>query len=166
MHVYFVVRFKINDVAKVSYFFISLEKFIFDHFSAKIEWVSENGVFFSSAVFFFRPLKMSEWVKCKLFPGKKKQQQQKKWEKKTPPKCEKLLILPFLTIFDLFLGTSKILGEWVACKLFLGKKNNCFFFLKQEKKNKVLRIWVSEWEVNFSGEKKYDTFGSGSKKSL
>ena len=34
------------------------------------EWV-KMVFFFSSAVFFFRPLKMSEWVKCKLFQEKK-----------------------------------------------------------------------------------------------
>ena len=72
------IRFFIYTQAKVSYFFISLEKFIFDHFSAKIEWVSENGVFFSSAVFFSALWKwVSEWS-VNFFQEKKKQQQQQK----------------------------------------------------------------------------------------
>ena len=42
---------------KVPYFFICPEKLVFDHFSAKIEWVS---IFYFSVLFLFRPLKMSE----------------------------------------------------------------------------------------------------------
>ena len=63
------------NVAQVSYFFISPEKLIFDNFLAKIEWVREICVFFAVLFFFLvRPLKMSEWVKCKLFRGRKTKQ--------------------------------------------------------------------------------------------
>ena len=54
-------NFKNKDISPQRYrIFFSLEKFIFDHFSAKIEWVSENGVFFP-ALFFFPPSE-NEWV--------------------------------------------------------------------------------------------------------
>ena len=47
--------------------------------------------FFSGAIFFFRLLRLSEWVTCKLFLGKKKHYFFGiGWEKKTPPKWEKL----------------------------------------------------------------------------
>ena len=110
--------------AKVSYFFISQEKFIFDHFSAKIEWVSENGVFFFRCCFFFSALWkwVSEW--SVNFSRKKKNNLKKKTfleKKKTTQKCEKPFFLRFLTYFDLFLGTSTFLASEWACKLFLGK---------------------------------------------
>ena len=44
------------EQTKVSYFFISQEKFKFVHFFEKIELVSKKAVFFSRAVFFsYRP---------------------------------------------------------------------------------------------------------------
>ena len=63
-----VIRTSFQPVAesKVSYFFISLEKFVFDHLWAKCEWVSENAVFFFRRFFF--PAPDFEWVsEFKLF---------------------------------------------------------------------------------------------------
>ena len=62
-----------HSLGKGIVFFFSPEKFDFYHFLAKIEWVSENAVFFFPPCFFFFPsLKSSEWVGCKLFQEKMK----------------------------------------------------------------------------------------------
>ena len=60
-------EFQIKAPPKVSYFFISLEKFVFDQFWAKFEWVSKNAVFFFRRCFFLRASDF-EWVSAfKLF---------------------------------------------------------------------------------------------------
>ena len=114
--------------------------------------------FFSGAVFFFRPWKLSEWVTCNLFLGKKKQNFGKFFgKKKTTKKTEIRQKVPFFTGFDLFLEVDRHSGEWVACNLFLEKKKTaCFFFFQNReiKKNKNCPNRVSEYPLIFSAEKK------------
>ena len=88
-------------IPKVSYFFISREKFNFRHFWAKIEGVSQNGVFFHRCFFQVPGEWVSEW-NVNFFREKKKTK--KCWEKKIHDQnsimFENCLIYLF---FDLFL---------------------------------------------------------------
>ena len=120
------------NVEKVWYFFISPEKLIFDHFSAKFEWVREKVFFFS------RPLKMSEWVKCKLFQEKKNNNKKNIFfEKKNTSKMWKTAFFaffwPFLTFFwghPLFWRVSGLQTFAMKKKLFLLFFFNYYFFLE------------------------------------
>ena len=152
---------RFNGGAKVPYVFISREKFNFCLFWTKIEWVSEKCVFFfSTAVFFFfGSLRMSEWVKCELFLGKKNTK--KCWKKKIHDQnsimFENCLIYLFLTFFCRYY----FFFEWVAFKLFLGKKIQLYFF-SGKKNTKFSQIeWVSGVQTFPGKKKKYDTFGYG-----
>ena len=121
-------------------------------------------IFFSSAVFFFRLLNLSEWVDFKLFLGKKNTQNfwEKNGKKKYTSKIRKVpknsIKYLFLVIF--FADIRFFLSEWLA-NFSQEKINNSlyFFFPKSGKKNKILPNRVSEWRVNYSREiKKYGTF--------
>ena len=124
---------KSSEWVKNVYFFFPLLYFFF---SAPWEWVSEWNVNFS-------------------------------WEKKNTKKCwkkkihdqnsimfENCLIYLFLTFFCRYY----FFFEWVAFKLFLGKKNTTLFFLAEKKIQNSLKS--SEWVGYklFRGKKKYDTF--------
>ena len=61
--------------SKISYFFISLENFIFDHFLAKIDWVSEKYQILCPWKVFLFP-----WKKRKNCPWKKKTWAWKIWK--------------------------------------------------------------------------------------
>ena len=112
--------------------------------------------FFSGAVFFFPALwnRVSEWRVN--FSWKKKTEFWSRFlGKKTTKKTEIRQKVPFFTVFDLFLEVDRLSAEWVACKLFLEKKNSLiFFFQNTEKKNKKCPKWVSEYPQIFSAEKK------------
>ena len=146
--------------AKVSYFFFSPEKFVFPDFSAKIEWVSKNSVFFFSGLFFFFSglLKLSEWVRCKLFQEKKKNNYKKKtlWEeKKNPPK----ILKSWNTTYSLLILRWTFLKiEWVEDKLFQGRKKKQLFFFssRRQEKKKTNFSKSSEWVGHklFRGKKK------------
>ena len=98
--------------------------------------------FFSTAFFFSGLPKLSEWVGCKLFL-------EKKVGKKKQPKCEKITKN---TCFWPFFVDICAPGEWVAFKLFLGKKKHLVFFL-WKKKTKFSKIeWVSGGKL-FPGKK-------------
>ena len=147
------------NVENVWYFFISPEKFIFDHFSAKIGCVSEKGVFVFVFVFFFRALWkwVSEWSD---FSGEKKTKQnafrfffsvKKKKHLHNLKNCFFPVFWPFLTFFwghPLFLAS-----EWLANFYNVLFFNYFFFWNNRKKKQNSLRNWVNEWVVNFSGEK-------------
>ena len=113
------------------------------------EWV--KMVFFFPALFFFRPLKMSEWVKCKLFQEKKNNK--KNGKKKNTSKMWKTAYFAFFDHFWPFFGDIQNFGRVSGLQTFPRKKKNCFFFLKQEKKTKFSEFeWVSErW--TFPGKK-------------
>ena len=70
------VLFLVLVIAKVSYFFISQEKFIFLHFLEKIELVSKNAVFFFRHRKKKQPFEIESVSAFQTFPGKKK------WKKK------------------------------------------------------------------------------------
>ena len=152
---------KIYGWVKGNVFFFYPEKIEICNFLWKNEWVSKNGVFFFRCCFFF-PLSEIEWVSdVWTFPGKKKTEFWSRFlgKKKTTKKTEIRQKVPFFTVFDLFLEVDRLSAEWVACKLFLGKKKTaCFFFSKifqnTEKKNKNCPKWVSEYPPIFSAEKK------------
>ena len=144
---------------KGTVFFYPGKSLTFDIFGQiSDEWVT-IVFFFHGCIFFSGSLRMSEWVKCELFLGKKKYK--KMLEKKnTRPKFDNVRKLPNLPFFDLFLQIL-FFFEWVAFKLFLGKKKNTtLFFLAEKKNTKFSQIeWVSGVQT-FPGKKKYDTFAS------
>ena len=115
-------------------------------------------IFFSSAVFFFRLLNLREWVDFKLFLGKKTFFGFCFFFLNTFPKFEKIRKVPKNSIkylfLDLFFCRYLIFFEWVACKLFLGKKKFVFFFSKKWRKKKyILSTRVNEWGVNYFRKK-------------
>ena len=115
-------------------------------------------LFFFPALFFFSlGLKSSEWVGCKLFHKKKKQKiSQDFWgKKKNKINTVKNGKTAYFTFFWPFFGDINFFVEWVACKLFPGKKKKLFSFPDGKKKNnKISQKRVSEWATNFSGKKK------------
>ena len=99
--------------AKVPYFFISREKFNFCHFWSKIEWASENVVFFQCCIFFSGSwIWVSEWTLN--FSWKKNTQFF--WEKKFPSKIRKVpknsIKYLFLTFF--FADIRFFSSEWLT----------------------------------------------------
>ena len=110
------------------------------------EW---KWCFFSRAVFFSRSLKMSEWVKCKLFQENKKQTFFRIFLEKIKNTSKYL----FFTFSDLFLGSSAFLAsEWLTN---FSEEKKVFFFPKVgNNKKKTLKIeWESEWQT-FPGKSK------------
>ena len=133
--------------------FFFLEKFIFWHFWEKIEWVSKKVYFFfRGCIFFFRPLRTSEWVGSKLFLGKKNTHFC--WEKKnTPQKCKNTFLQR---------GAAAQPSEWLSNYSWEKNKYICIFFFQKFGKKKIHHFpKTSEWvALNFSWEKKYGTFGA------
>ena len=127
---------------KGTVFFNFPGKFIFDHFSAEIEWVSENCVFFSA---FWKWV--SEW--SANFYGKKKRSFQIFLGKENLQNL-KLFFCLFFYFWPVF-GEIIFFCEWMACKLFL--------FLKEKKQ--ILRKWELVSGELFRG-KKYATFNYNS----
>ena len=126
--------------------FFFLEKFIFWHFWGKIEWVSKKlYFFFRGCIFFFRPLKTSEWVGSKLFLGKKKYTFLL-GKKNTPQKC-KNTFLPR--------GAAAQPSEWLS-NYSWEKKIHLYFFSSRNAEKKIHDFpKTSEWvALNFSREKK------------
>ena len=123
------------------------------------EWVSKNGVFFffPTLFFFSRPLKSSEWVTGKLFLGKKKKTTfDRKKKKKQRKKWNSTKGAVFYRFWPFF-GVFRLSTEWVACKLFLGKKKNSLFFFFPKHGKKKTKIAQSEWvstPQSFPGKKK------------
>ena len=125
------------------YFFLP-GKVCFDHFLAIIGWVIENKVFFYGAVSFFRVLKLSEWVKCKLFQEKKTL-----WEvkKKAHLKSQNRNILQ---TFYWFNKGNFLNMKWMEGKLFL-----VGFLLVAKKQTKFYKFeWFSAPHT-FPGKKLY-----------
>ena len=131
---------------KGTVFFFSLEKFIFWHFWGKIEWVSEKlYFFFRGCIFFFRPLRTSEWVGSKLLQGKKNTHFC--WEKKnTTQNCKNTFLSR---------GAAARPSEWLS-NYFWEKKIHLYFFSSRNPEKKIQNFpKTSEWvALNFSREKK------------
>ena len=102
-----------------------------------------NCVFYFSAVFFFR---RSGWVGWKFFQEQKSQLysnllgKNEHWQTK---------LGKAYSIFLIFFQDICHKKEWVACKLFLGKKYICIFFFPENVKKKILETQLSEqWWVS------------------
>ena len=107
---------------------------------------------FFSGVFFFSGLKKSsELMTCALFHGKKKHKNTQKFgrKKKTQP-----------TFVEKKIGLPQNPNEWQMNISWKKKTQLVFFPLSGNKKKQHFRILMNEWPMNFSREKKYDTFGT------
>ena len=151
--------------SKVPFYFFSRDKFVFPHFSGKIKWVCKKAV-----LFFFRDWKKnktgfptSEWVKFKLFLGKKKQIKQKTCDVKK----KNALKLFTSKIYERKLRRVEVFPWWITLLYRIYKeytilynvtgkccpvepKSNMIFLNKKWRVSKIL----SEWLINFSWEKK------------
>ena len=127
--------------------FFSRKKFIFENFSVKIEWVSENGVFFR--VLFFSAL--WKWL-CEGSVNFSRKKNLKKEKKKKHLQNVKHC---FLDLSFTFFWRNPFFWQVSSLPTFHIKQISIFFL--ELEKNKIIRHFVNEWEINFSG-KKYDTF--------
>ena len=137
---------QIQELAKGTVFFFTRKRLKFAPFYGfSSDWV--KMMFFLPTLFFFHPLKSSEWVTVNSSWEKKTTFGRKKNNEKTENR-QKIPFCRFLPFADWVFSV-----EWVACKLFLGKKKP---EKKQTRKKKQKMPKTSEWVPlnRFSAEKK------------